>query len=96
MLQYTAKPETAGNLPLKFTLSPNESGITVDGDWIAQGDVEGNHESQPGRLRQGEKITHHYMLTISWPLGTGDSDDQYADEIDYVRVRIHANQVSPE
>jgi len=95
-LQYTVKPETAGNLPLKFTLSPNETEGTVDGDWIASGDVERNQNSAPGFLRQGEKITHHYTLTIDWPLETGDGDDQYADEIDYVKVRIHANQVSPE
>lgn len=92
-LQYTVKPETAGNLPLKFTLSPNG---TADGDWIAAGVVECNQESDPGFLRQGETITHHYTLTIDWPLETGAGDDQYADEIDYVKVRIHAKQVSPE
>ena len=96
LLQYAAKLETAGNLPLKFTLSPNESAGTVDGNWIAQGDVEGNQDSPSGFLRQGEKIAHHYTLTISWPLEDVEADDQYADEVDYVRVRIHANQVLPE
>ena len=96
LLQYAAKLETAGNLPLKFTLSPNESAGAVDGNWIAQGDVEGNQDSPSGFLRQGEKIAHHYTLTISWPLEDVEADDQYADEVDYVRVRIHANQVLPE
>jgi len=96
LLQYTARLETAGNLPLKFSLAPSESGGTVDGNWIASGEVEGNHDSPPGYLRQGEKVAHYYTLTVSWPLETGDSDEQYADEIDYVRIKIHANQVSPE
>ena len=95
LLQYKAKPETAGNLPLKFYLAPNETGVTVDDSWIAEGNIEGNSESGPGLLRQGEKTTHHYTLTISWPIETGDSDEEYADEIDYVKVNIHANQVSP-
>ena len=97
LLQYTVKPETAGNLPLKFSLSPNETGGIVDENWITAGALEGNQDSAPGFFRQGEKITHHYTLTISWPVETtGENDDQYADEVDYVKVRIHANQVSPE
>ena len=95
-LQYAARIETAGNLPLTFFLSPNESGVTADGNWIAAGDIGGNTDSRPGILKQGEKVTHHYTLTINWPVETGASDEQYADEVDYVRVRIHANQVAPE
>ena len=94
-LQYTAELNTAGNLPLTFYLSPNEAGGTTDGNWIMEGSMTGNTVSQPGILRHGEKITHRYTLSISWPPETEAEDYQYADEIDYVRIRIHAEQVSP-
>ena len=92
MMGYTVTPETAGNLPLKFTLSRDESAAAANGNWIAAGNLTGNVPSAQGIFEAGEKAVHHYILTISWPVG--GEDEAYAEEIDYVRIRIHAEQVS--
>lgn len=93
-LQYRVTPETAGNLPLKFTLTRDESQGTADGNWIPTGSIAGNAASTAGILPPGERSVHRYTITIAWPESTEDNAD-YADEIDYVRIRIRAEQVSP-
>lgn len=93
MLQYTAEPRTEGNLPLTFYLRRDGA---ADAKWIPEGLMTGNTASSPGILEPGRKSTHSYILTISWPLESGAGDYQYADEVDYVQIRIHARQVSPE
>ena len=92
MMGYTVTPETAGNLPLEFTLSRDESTTAANKNWIAPGNLTGNVPSTQGIFEAGEKAVHHYILTISWPVG--GEDEAYAEEIDYVRIRIHAEQVS--
>ena len=95
LLQYTVEPETAENLPLIFYLKRDETKGAADTEWIPEGSIAGNHASQAGLLQAGIKTTHRYILTVGWPVETGTGDYEYADEIDYVQIRVHANQVSP-
>ena len=95
MLHYTLLPETAGNLPLTFTLSRDESAGAANGNWIPAGSVAGNTASTEGTFEAGQAETHRYTLTIAWPVEASDGDAIYADEVDYVRLKIHASQVSP-
>ena len=96
LLSYTVVLETAKNLPLEFTLSRDESqGDYGDANWIENGKLAGNTASGEGKLPLGTAATHRYILNINWPLETDADDYEYADEIDYVRIRIQAKQVSP-
>lgn len=95
MLQYTAEIKTAENLPLKFQLKHNRTAGVADTDWIPEDTLAGNTASRTGSFLPGEKATHSYTLSIIWPLETGEADCEYADEIDYVQIQIHAKQVSP-
>ena len=97
LLYYTAALETAGNLPLEFTLSRDESqGEAADDNWIKNGKLTGNTVSDKGSLPPGTAATHRYILHISWPKETDTDNYDYANEIDYVRIRIQANQASPQ
>jgi len=97
LLYYTATMETAGNLPLEFTLSRDESqGEHADDNWIKNGSLTGNTASPQGSLPLGTAATHRYTLRVSWPVNTDTDDYEYADEIDYVRIKIQAKQASPQ
>ena len=94
-LQYHMKLETANNLPLTFALVHDETQGAADQNWIAAGSIAGNTTIGPGAFFPGEKAAHRYILTIGWPESAEADDVDYADEIDYVRLKIHAEQEGP-
>ena len=96
LLYYTVTMETAGNLPLEFTLSRDESqGDHADDNWIGNGKLTGNTASGQGSLPLGTAVIHRYILKVSWPMEQDTDNYEYADEIDYVRIRVQAKQASP-
>lgn len=95
MLGYQVTPETAGNLPLTFQLNRDEASVAADSNWIPDGELTGNTASTDGIFQAGQAAVHHYRLTINWPVLEDGENADYADEVDYVRVKIQARQISP-
>ena len=95
-LQYSVTPETGENLPLTFTLTRDQSKGAADDNWIPDGStVAANTASVEGTFPPGQGAVHRYIMTIGWPEDQESDNADYADEIDYVRLKIRAVQASP-
>lgn len=95
-LRYHVTPETGENLPLTFTLTQDPSKGPADDNWISDGStVAANTASVEGTFPPGQGAVHRYIMTIGWPEDQESDNADYADEIDYVRLKIRAVQASP-
>lgn len=96
-LSYTVTALTVGNLPLTFRLDRDQSSAGADSSWIAAGSLDGNTASPAGNFLPGTEAEHRYRLTISWPVDAAGSgnDEDYAGELDYVRIQIKTEQELP-
>lgn len=79
---YEFTVETAENIPLEFAFS-KDGGTT----WkTASTNTKTNYQSVLGLTAQ----TDNWKIKIIWPDAADDS--KYANEIDYVRIKIHMEQ----
>ena len=93
--EYAITISTTGNLPLTYTLAPNNTdtseGTYVTGSTFLAG-------TSPcwtgGRLPYSQDgVTHTYTLTIHWP--ESENITWYMNEIDAVSLTVNAKQAQP-
>ena len=89
---YSIQIETAGNLPLTYTLA-NKTGDTVG--TFTESAAEPAHTFQTADMQfpagGGTAYAHDYTLTVSWPADAKAS--RLADIPDYVQANINVTQI---
>ncbi len=100
-LKYNIQIFTNNNLPLTFTLTSADSDTTnhaktLDTQGTLGGDTTPGTETLKTSWIHGVFLgndggkTHNYNLTIAWP--EGSKDKKYIDEIEFVRIKVSAEQ----
>lgn len=86
--EYDIEVETAGNLPLAYTLMRDGA---VIGSFGEKSSAVHTFASDGMAFAPGNSETHAYALVVNWP--AEENSVKYADVPDYVQVRINVRQV---
>lgn len=85
---YDIEVETAGNLPLTYTLACDRQTV---GSFDEKATASHTFSSDDMAFKAGVKKSASYTLNVSWPSGKNGSE--YADIPDYVQVHISVRQI---
>ena len=85
---YDIEVETAGNLPLAYTLM--RDGVPI-GSFGEKSSAAHAFASDAMAFAPGNPETHTYALVVNWP--AEENSVKYADVPDYAQVRINVRQV---
>ena len=86
--EYDIEVETAGNLPLTYTLMRN--GVSI-GSFGEKSSAVHAFASSNMVFAPGNPETHAYTLVANWP--AEENGAKYADVPDYAQVRINVRQI---
>lgn len=88
---YNVEVETAGNLPLTFTLSENGKGTIAESSSASAAFSIHSFAADDMRFAAGAPQSKTYWLTVTWPANKNDA--KYANVPDFIQVNVNVSQI---
>lgn len=96
-LEYRLKIITTTNLPLEYEIMKDDTVLTTQQNIITDDDGTYYREIviDPTQMLQGEDLTDMYTIRVTFPK-ENDTNAEFSDLIEYIRLEIDANQLIDE
>ena len=96
-LEYRLKIITTTNLPLEYEIMKDDTVLTTQQNIITDDDGTYYREIviDPAQMLQGEDLTDMYTIRVTFPK-ENDTNAEFSDLIEYIRLEIDANQLIDE